>query len=148
MPIPNLDMHGLLPHGVHRCSLGEIGARFTWNQHRALLFSRFINFLSNELRPKFPDPFFFDGSFVTDKETPEDTDVVLDLCNAPDARKWQGFEYMRNHQSRIMTDYSVHFWVNLPGNNDFSSFFQYVGVKTAYMKGLQPSHKKGILRIP
>ena len=39
------------------------------------------------------------------------------------------------------------FWVNLPGANDFSDFFQYLGVKTARYKGLDAMHRKGILRI-
>lgn len=147
MPIPELDTSGLLPRGVHTCSLAEIAARFTWNSHRQILFNRFRDFLSGELLPRFLDPVFFDGSFVTDKEAPDDTDIVLDLCHAPDARKLQGLEYMCNHRDRIMDDYRVHFWVNLPGHNDFVEFFQYVGTKTGYTKGLQPNHHKGILRI-
>jgi hypothetical protein len=147
MPIPELDKNGLLPCGVHSCSLAEIAARFTWNQHRKMLFHQFHNFLSVELLPCFPDPVFFDGSFVTDKETPSDTDVVLDLCHAPDARKWQGLQYMATHQDRIMDYYGVHFWVNLPASSDFVSFFQYVGTKTACSRGLEPKHQKGILRI-
>lgn len=147
MPIPNFDTNGLLPNGVYDCSLEDISTHFTWNQHRVALYGNFLTFLQKELRPHFPDPVFFDGSFVTDKEVPEDTDVVLDLRNAPDARKWQGLVFMQQHQQRLKADYSVHFWINLPGNNDFSSFFQYIGAKTARLKGLQPKHQKGILRV-
>ena len=105
MPIPNLDSYGLLPNGIYDCSLEEISTHFTWNQHRTTLYGNFLTFLQNELRPYFPDPVFFDGSFVTDKETPEDTDVVLDLRNAPDARKWQGLMFMQQHQQRFKNDY-------------------------------------------
>lgn len=147
MPIPELQHDGLLPEGVHDCSLVEVKDRFTWNNHREYLYEKFLDFLRLELRPNFPDPVFFDGSFVTDKELPDDTDVVLDLTFAPDARKWQGLQYFREHQERIMTEYHVHFWINLPGDNDFSVFFQYIGVKTARTKGLDPRHLKGILRV-
>ncbi len=147
MPIPQLQQNGLLPTGVHDCSFDEIRATFTWNQHRQQLFDNFLTFVGAELRPRFPDPLYVDGSFITDKMTPDDTDVVLDLTNAPDARKWQGLQFMNNHQARIKILYGVHFWVNLPGQNDFSAFFQYVGVKTARAKGLDPRQTKGILRI-
>ena len=147
MPIPQLQLNGLLPTGVHDCSFDDIRATFTWNQHRLQLFDNFLIFVRAELRPKFPDPIYFDGSFITDKVTPDDTDVVLDLTNAPDARKWQGLQFMQDHQARLKVLYGVHFWVNLPGQNDFAAFFQYVGVKTARVKGLHPRQTKGILRI-
>lgn len=38
--------------------------------------------------------------------------------------------------------------INLPGENDFSDFFQYLGVKTARYKGLDSAYRKGILRLP
>jgi hypothetical protein len=147
MPIPTLESNGLLPNGIHDCSLADISAQFTWNAHRSSLFTRFVNFLNAELKPQFPYPIYFDGSFVTDKEIPDDTDVVLDLSPATDAQRWQAFLFMQKHQKRIMDDYRVHFWINLPGSNDFASFFQYVGLKTASAKGLNPLHLKGILRI-
>lgn len=147
MPIPKLQDNGLLPSGVHDCSLEDIASSFTWNQHRRQLFENFRVFVRAELRPQFPDPIFFDGSFVTDKQTPEDTDVVLDLTSAPDARKWQGLQFMQQHQDRIKVLYGVHFWINLPGANDFAAFFQYVGLKTARAKGIHPRQTKGILRI-
>ena len=147
MPIPSFDSTGLLPSGVHDCSLGDIADGLTWNHHRATLYTKFLEFLRSELQPVFPYPIFFDGSFVTDKELPDDTDVVLDLSTASDDRKWQALVFMQQHQDRIMTDYRVHFWINLPGDSDLASFFQYVGVKTARAKGLNPKHLKGILRV-
>lgn len=147
MPIPTLEPNGLLPTGVHECSLADISAQFTWNDHRSGLFNRFRSFLDAELKPQFPYPIFFDGSFVTDKELPDDTDVVLDLSFATDEHKWHALMFMRTHQQRIMDVYRVHFWINFPGDNDFAAFFQYVGVKTASAKGLNPLHLKGILKV-
>ena len=46
-----------------------------------------------------------------------------------------------------MDQYSVHFWINLANNYDFAAFFQYVGIKSAKLNGLSPSHLKGILRL-
>lgn len=145
--IPTLESNGLLPSGVHECSLDDISAQFTWNDHRTQLFTSFRLFLVSEIQPHFPYPILFDGSFVTDKELPSDTDVVLDLSGATDAQRWKALVFMQSNQDRIMQDYRVHFWINLPGLNDFAAFFQYVGVKTASAKGLNPLHLKGILKL-
>ena len=141
------DDNGLLPNGIHDCSLEEIQIGLTWNAHRINLFQQFNSFLSVEIRPQFNLPIYFDGSFVTNKDNPEDTDVVLDLQNSNAIEMFNGLIFMRDHQDRLKQEYNVHFWVNLPGNSDFCEFFQYVGVKTAKVKGLDPKHKKGILRI-
>jgi hypothetical protein len=136
MPIPALNSHGLLPSDVHDCTLSEIEISFGWNKHRKCLLEDFNKCMKYEIRSVFTKPLYFDGSFVTDKEKPDDIDVVLDLCMASDSRKWKGLDFMLKHQSRLKNDYNVHFWINLPSNNDFSIFFQYVGVKTAKLKGL------------
>jgi hypothetical protein len=104
-------------------------------------------FLDAELKPQFPYPIYFDGSFVTDKELPDDTDVVLDLLQATDEHKWLALMFMQTNQPRIMEVYRVHFWINFPCANDFAAYFQYVGVKTASAKGLNPLHLKGILKV-
>ncbi len=147
MPIPDFDRNGLLPAGVIDCTLDEIRIRFGWNDRRMMLFNNLAAFIENEVRPSFSDPWYCDGSFVTDKDMPEDTDVVLDLSAAPNDRKWRGLDFMNREQPRLFSQYRVDFWVNLPGGNDFSSFFQYVGIKTARFKGLDPHHHKGILRV-
>ena len=148
MPIPDLDEHGLLPPGIHDCSLAEMKAKFVWNDRRRQLMCSFVRFLRSEIDNVFDGPVCADGSFVTDKECPNDIDVVLELLDASDAQKWQGLVLMLEHQARIQHQYGgVHFWVNLPGRNDFAAFFQYAGHKTAKFKGLDHKHPKGLLRI-
>ncbi len=149
MPIPTLDKHGLLPLGVYDCTLQEIKEAFVGNIQRRQLFDNFLNCLSDEIRPLFDSPIYINGSFVMDKDRPEDVDVVLDLEDTPDEKKWAGLMFMNNHQNRLLIEYQVHFWINFatPGCSDFSVFFQYIGVKTARFKGLNPKHLKGILRI-
>jgi Family of unknown function (DUF6932) len=147
MPIPDFDRNGLLPAGVIDCTLDDIRIRFGWNGQRIALFNSMADFINNELRLRFPDPWYCDGSFVTDKDMPGDTDVVLDLRGAPDDRKWRGLDFMTREQPRIFSQYRVDFWIDLPGGNEFSVFFQYIGIKTAKFKGLDPRHHKGILRV-
>lgn len=149
MPVPTLNSHGILPPGVHDCSVTEISSAFTWNSHRQGLFDKFVACFTNEIRPRFSDPLIFDGSYVTDKDLPDDIDLVLDLSAADSAHAYDGVTFMVSEQPRLMSDYRVHFWVNLPGigHNDFCAFFQYVGVKTAKFKSLDPKDLKGVLRL-
>ena len=147
MPIPALDEHGLLPAGVHECSVQEIADRFGWNPHRQDLLRRLSNCLEREIRSRFSEPVYVNGSFVTDKEVPEDVDVVLDMTRAIRKGRLSALNFMVAEQSRLRRDYSVDFWINLPSENDFSDLFQYLGVKIARHKGLDPSHRKGILRL-
>ena len=79
MPIPGLNQNGLLPRGVHDCTLDEIAGSFARNPHRKRLFQNLVACLEQEIRPVFVHPIFVDGSFVTDKDEPEDIDIVLDL---------------------------------------------------------------------
>lgn len=146
MPIPVLTSLGLLPAGIYDCSTEEITERFVWNDHRRELFDKFELFATTQLRPMFPEPIFLDGSFVTDKLRPSDTDVVLDCSASSDGQMWRALQlFKKRHVYREV--FSVDFWIDLPGENNFVTYFQYTGVKTAKLKGLHPTAAKGILRI-
>ena len=147
MSIPDLDEHGLLPVGIHDCSVEELRAMFGWNEHRQRLIFCFAQFLMLEVRNMFDQPVYADGSFVTDKEHPNDIDVVLDLRDADDAKQSQGLEFWSEHQVCIKCRYHVDFWINLPDRGDFADYFQYIRTETARFKGLDHRHRKGILRI-
>ena len=56
MPIPELDAHGLLPAGVHDCSLEEMTAKFAWNDHRERMVRSFARFLKMEINDVFDFP--------------------------------------------------------------------------------------------
>lgn len=148
LSIPALDTHGLLPAGVHDCTLHDIDAAFAWNAHRTSLLKAFEDCYQDEIRISFTQPLLFDGSFVTDKDLPDDIDVVLDLSTASPQTQVSGLKFMMQNQARLKAQYRVHFWINLPGlTGDFTQFFQYLGGKTARVKGLQPKHHKGILKL-
>ena len=149
MPIPALNQNGLLPRGVYDYTLAEMADFFAANAHRRRLFQNLVTCLKQEIRPLFLHPILVDGSFVTDKDEPEDIDIVLDLKETSDEQKWRGLMFMNEKQRRFLHEYHVHFWINFdtPESSDFSVFFQYIGIKTARIKGLDPRHMKGILRI-
>ena len=147
MPIPDFNQHGLLPSGAHDCSLAEIQAKMTWSARRAYLFGRLIECINIELVPRFPINLFVDGSFVTDKEEPDDTDIVLDFIGQDAATCWHGLMFYTDHAPRLMDQYKVHFLVNLPANSNFVQFFSYLGPKSAKAKGLDPNFTKGLLKV-
>lgn len=79
MPIPPLDQYGLLPVGVHDCTLDEIKTTFGLFQtsdRRPKLFQKLQELISEA---RFARSLLVDGSFVTAKPDPNDIDLVLVL---------------------------------------------------------------------
>jgi hypothetical protein len=87
MPIPLLDQHGLLPVGVHDCTLEEIKARFGSFQRsdrRPQLFQKLAALIAEMRSARFARYLLVDGSFSTAKPDPNDIDLVLVLPFAHD----------------------------------------------------------------
>ncbi|MFN9212102.1 MAG: DUF6932 family protein [Betaproteobacteria bacterium] len=95
MPIPTLQPNGLLPTGVHECSLEDISAHFTWNDHRSGLFRRFLNFLDAELKPQFPYPIYFDVFWLSISPT------VGEILNQNNPPRLAAPTRSRNHVSPL-----------------------------------------------
>ena len=147
MSIPSLDAHGLLPAGVHDCTLMEIKASFTWNRHRQRLYRGFASCFKDELRSRFAASVLVDGSFVTSAEAPNDVDVVLDVTQASREDQKQCLKFWGFNRQRLMSDYRVDLWPNLPGREDMAAFFQGMRARDARFAGLDEHHRKGILRV-
>jgi hypothetical protein len=82
MPIPELNENGLLPEGIHDCTLDEIGARFGRFQttdRRVRLFEKLRALVEEERQAGLAVELIVDGSFVTDKPEPGDIDLVIVL---------------------------------------------------------------------
>ena len=147
MSIPSLDVYGLLPAGIHDCTLAEIAAAFASNPHRSRLYRDFASCLENEIRPRFNAPVYVDGSFVTNVESPNDIDVVIDMAQASPEEQRRGLRFWHLHKKRLMMDYRVDFWLNMLGGQDMIVFFQGLKAQTARFADLREDHRKGILRI-
>lgn len=82
MPIPALTTEGLLPAGIHDCSLDEIrkcfGA-FRGSDRRPRLFDRLAELVDAFRQSRLFDCLLVDGSFVTRSETPNDVDLIAVL---------------------------------------------------------------------
>lgn len=147
MSIPSFDVYGLLPAGVHDCTLAEIEATFASNAHRSRLYWDFASCLENELRPRFNAPVYVDGSFVTNVDSPNDIDVVIDMTQASREERQQGLRFWHLNRKRLMVRYRVDFWLNVLGGQDMIVFFQGLKARTARFADLREDHRKGILRI-
>ena len=73
MPIPAFDEHGLLPVGVHDCTLDEIKASFgsfqgsQGSDRRPQLFAKLESFVAEARAARLVRSIIVDGSFVTTK---------------------------------------------------------------------------------
>src|SRR5205809_6717643 len=80
--IPEFDPDGLLPEGIHDCSLNELRQRFgsfQTSDRRPRLYQRFEELVSELRTLRMPLVIYVDGSFVTRNPRPNDVDLILAL---------------------------------------------------------------------
>ena len=81
MPIPDF-YEGLLPPGVHECSIDEVRARFGTFQgsdRRPRLFEKLEQYLTEARKTGLVLGVIIDGSFVTAAANPNDIDLLIEL---------------------------------------------------------------------
>jgi hypothetical protein len=78
MPLPDFNVRGDLPVGVHRASLAEVLERFgSPTGQRETCARRLSHVFDLALRTGCVSRFIVFGSFITAKENPNDVDVIL-----------------------------------------------------------------------
>jgi hypothetical protein len=146
--IPPLDPIGLLPPGIHDCTLAEIQRVFCGSARRIKLFGQLNRFIQNEL-PHIPGAtIYVDGSFVRSKPDPDDVDLILDLSLGSQTQAESNFFKTCAARERWKSSYHVDVYPyhpDLPKN--LVSYFQYVGIKAAAELNIPSQHPKGILRL-
>ena len=149
MPIPSFDRFGLLPGGIHECTIKEVEVDLAWNDERKRLTTLLQEFIAVELTPRFTmaPPVLLDGSYVSKKASPNNINLVLELSDIPDGDKWEG-QLLFNRTAELFRLYQIEI---LPGLNvlkqDFVDLLQTLRPQTAFEKGLHHSHRKGVLRV-
>ncbi len=96
MSIPALTEHGVLPAGVHTCSLDEIGQRFGSFQGtdcRVRLHAALVRYVAEARRSGLVRALIVDGSFVTAKPDPGDIDLLVVLVEEIPAADLPPFAY-------------------------------------------------------
>ena len=82
MPIPSFTRNGVLPEGVHVCTMEELRLRFGRFQdsdRRVDLFNRLEQLVADLRKSGLFPALVIDGSFVTTKPVPQDVDVIVVL---------------------------------------------------------------------
>src|SRR5437870_11812921 len=83
MPIPDLSAKGLLPRGIHDCTLQDIRHRFgsfQGTEQRLRLFAKLEQLLEAMKQSGISVAILIDGSFVTTKAVPNDIDLIAVLA--------------------------------------------------------------------
>ena len=147
MPIPELDIDGHLPPGLHDCDLDEIGFRFGVDHlgsRRSDLFSKLVEFVGELRSTTFASAqLLIDGSFVTGKPQPNDIDLILILPLRHDfASELRPFEYNLVSRRRVTKRYGFDLLLAREGSaelQEYVAFFEQI-------RG-DRSRRKGLLRV-
>jgi hypothetical protein len=149
MPIPSFDRFGLLPGGIHECTIKEVEVDLAWNDDRRRLTAQLQEFVAVELAPRFAvvPPVVLDGSYVSRKASPNNINLVLELSDLPDGDKWKG-QLLFQRTAELFRLYQIEMLPGLKGlQHDFVDLLQTLRPQTAFEKGLHHGHRKGVLRL-
>jgi hypothetical protein len=146
MPIPALTADGLLPEGIHDCTLEELRDRFGQFQRtdrRPRLYERLEIFVRDAKRTGFVVAIIVDGSFVTGIDAPNDVDVILVLPAEHDFNaELRPFEYNVVSRSQVRRLHGIDMLVGREGHVSLIKALQ-IFSKTRISEDLL----KGMLRI-
>ncbi|MGH9769088.1 MAG: DUF6932 family protein [Blastocatellia bacterium] len=145
MPIPDLNEDGLLPEGIHDCTLDEIGARFgrfQVTERRIQLFGKLRALVDEERQAGLAVELIVDGSFVTDKPEPGDIDLVIVLpADYNREGEFAPFRYNAISKVSIRRRYGFDVFVTREGTSD------YFGQIAFFQRVKESELQKGVLRI-
>lgn len=146
MPIPALDDRGVLPPGVHDCSLEELEARFgrfQGSDRRMDLCARLAAFCREARGSPLIVEVLVDGSFVTSKEEPNDVDLLLVLpADHPLGGPLRPFEHNPLSRRRVRRAYGFDVLVARAGSAEYQEYVEFF----AEVRGA-PDVTKGLLRV-
>ena len=144
--IPPFNAQGLLPDGIHDCTIDEAAERFGGLQssdRRPRLWARFTEFIGEVKGCGLLEAAIVDGSFVTAKPDPNDIDPVLVVEARYDFSKdLPPVQYNLLAQQRVRRRFGFDIVVVKNGSENLEqavAFFHQVKQR--------PGVKKGILRI-
>ena len=110
MPIPEFTEQGLLPAGVHSCTLPEAQQILCSNDRRITIWDGLLGFLEWAAPLPAPDGFLIDGSYVTDKPLPGDVDVVVDITGCSEAQHQEWFAAWEHNYTFVKETFEVDFY--------------------------------------
>jgi hypothetical protein len=95
MPIPRFNEDGLLPPGIHRATLDEVIARFGGPSEQRVAIAESLRWAVDAARRAGVLRFIIDGSFIDDKDEPNDADCAVLLRERTATHELKaGFPYL------------------------------------------------------
>lgn len=146
LPIPEFGPDGVLPAGIHECTIDEIKERlgsFRGSDRRPRLFRGLSSYVEDVRAAGVADSLIVNGSFVTDTESPNDIDVLLLLRSdvAPGA-DLPPFQYNARSRRYVRKSYDLDFLVGFPDHASSTAAIEFF----TRVKG-RPGLEKGVLRV-
>ena len=146
MPIPALNEEGLLPAGLHECTLEELRVlfgRFQGNDVRGRLFAQLAGLMGELMRCELVAAVVVDGSFVTAKPAPNDIDLLFALKPGHDWTADLGaFDYRLVSRQALRRRFGFDVLVAVEGSAAYEDYIQFFTRVRS-----QPGARKGLLRI-
>lgn len=146
MAIPQLDSFGLLPLGIHDCSLQDVRTRFGSFQgkdSRPRLMEKLEAFVDELRAAEIVRAIIVDGSFVTNKESPNDIDLLIVLPAGHDFRAdLTPVQYRVVDRRRIRRVYGLDVFAVEEDSSNYAAL-----IRLFHRVRLQPRLVKGILRV-
>lgn len=146
MPIPLLDKNGVLPAGVHECTIDEIKVQFgsfQTSDRRPQLWAKLNAFLVEAKASGLVVSVIVNGSFVTAKPDPNDIDLIVEVSAGHDfAADISAAAYNVLSKQRVRRRFGFDLLLAREGSAEarrWIRFFQQVR--------LAPGQTKGILRV-
>jgi len=109
MPIPSRDDElGYLPPGEHEATLEEVEQTFGLRNFRRREIMKGLKRVLEQLKARGVETVFLDGSFVTEKERPNDVDTIYVAPPGADPATWGLLSPQRQGDLRRVD--RVHLW--------------------------------------
>lgn len=151
LPIPPLTEHGVLPVGVHKCTMAEIEAAFVYNERRKGIWQKLGEYLELLKPIKEIRVLYIDGSFTTDKEEPKDVDIVIEFTGFMKMLKLLEEHRTLFDNETVKQNYPIDIYPRskrmLSFASDLLEFFQYVRIEEARSRNMPRDAKKGVLAV-
>src|SRR5437879_13911998 len=129
MSIPAFDATGLLPAGIHACSVGKVRAlfgRFQGSDRRPRLMQKLEAYLIELRASDIVRAVIVDGSFVTIEESPNDIDLLIVLSTGHDFRTELGpAQYKVLDRRRVRRTFGLDILVAEEGSEDYTAIVRF-----------------------
>jgi hypothetical protein len=122
MPIPSLTDDGLLPDGVHDCSIEEIKSAFGWfgsSGKRSRLFQKLVEYVESVRDTDLIVDIIVDGSFVTSAADPDDIDLLVAVRERTSGELLRPIEYNSISKTRVRRRFGFDILVAPEGSREY-----------------------------